>query len=99
VVAQERVQAYQEALRKARGEVYTEQDAVRRSLLDERAAQIREVRAAATERVRAAKAQLSTEVAAARTELEKSSPVLANEIARAILGGARPGPSTPREAR
>jgi F-type H+-transporting ATPase subunit b len=97
--AQERGQAYQEALRKARGEIYAEQDAVRRSLLDERVAQIRVARTAATERIRAAKEQLAAEIAAARTELEKSTPALAVEIARAILGGAHPGPGSPREAR
>jgi F-type H+-transporting ATPase subunit b len=97
--AQDREQAYQEALRKARGEIYVEQDAVRRGLMDERAARIRVARAAATERIRAAKAQLAAEIAAARTELEKSTPVLAGEIARAILGGAQPGSNGPREAR
>jgi F-type H+-transporting ATPase subunit b len=97
--ATEREQAYQETLRKARSEIYAEQDAVRRKLLDERAAQIREARAAATERIRAAKAQLAAEIAAARTELEKSTPVLAAEIARAIFGGAQPRSGSQREAR
>src|ERR1700752_4519976 len=45
----ERAQTYQAALRKAQGEIYAEQEAARRSLLDERVAQIREARAAANE--------------------------------------------------
>ena len=35
--AAEKVKQYQEALRQARGQVYTEQEAARRKLLDERA--------------------------------------------------------------
>ncbi len=97
--AQERTQAYQDALKKARGEIYVEQDAARRALLDERAAQIREARAEATERIRAAKAGLEAELVSARQELEKAAPTLAGEIVRSILGPAQPGSGSPREAR
>ncbi len=97
--AHERAHAYQEALKKARGEIYTEQDAARRALLDDRAAQIRAARSEAAERIRVAKAALEAEVAAARHELEKSTPALAGEIVRSILGPAQPGPGSVREAR
>jgi F-type H+-transporting ATPase subunit b len=99
VRAQERTQTYQDALKKARGEIYVEQDAARRALLDERAAQIREARAAATERIRAAKTDLEAELASARKELEKATPALAGDIVRSILGPAQPGPGDSREAR
>src|SRR5580698_2737360 len=39
--AREKVQAYEEALRKARGAVYAEQDVARRVILDERADKVR----------------------------------------------------------
>src|SRR5438876_10751815 len=39
--AAQKVKQYQEALRQARGQVYAEQEAARKKLLDERAAQIR----------------------------------------------------------
>lgn len=97
--AQEHTQAYQDALKKSRGEIYVEQDAARRALLDERAGQIREARAAATERIRAAKAGLETELVSARKELEKATPALAGEIVRSILGPAQPGSGSSREAR
>jgi F-type H+-transporting ATPase subunit b len=97
--AQERTQAYQDALKKARGEIYVEQDAARRALLDERVVQIREARAAATVRIRAAKSQLETELELARKELEKATPALAGEIVRSILGPAQPGSGNSREAR
>jgi F0F1-type ATP synthase membrane subunit b/b' len=76
-----------------------EQDAARRALLDARAAQIREARGAATERIRAAKAGLETELVSARKELEKATPALAVEIVRSILGPAQPGSGSAREAR
>src|SRR5437899_12066731 len=42
--AAQKIKQYQEALRQARGQVYAEQEAARKKLLDERAAQIREAR-------------------------------------------------------
>src|SRR5207248_4361177 len=42
--AAQRVKQYQEALKQARGQVYAEQEAARKKLLDERSAQIKEAR-------------------------------------------------------
>src|SRR3984893_809101 len=44
VAASEKVKQYQDALRQARGQVYAEQEAARKKLLDERAAKIKEER-------------------------------------------------------
>jgi F-type H+-transporting ATPase subunit b len=84
--AQERIRSYQEALKKARAELYAEQDAARRAVLEERARLTRETRARGQDMVRAAKERLAADVAAARKQLEEESQSLGAEIARAILG-------------
>lgn len=96
--AEEKKKAYQDALRKARAEVYTEQEAARRTVLDERAKAIRDARAQGNDRVRAAKEKLAAELNAIRGQLEKESLVLGGEIAKAILEG-RPSSGAPRGAR
>ena len=52
--AAEKIKQYQNALRQARGQLYAEQEAARKKLLDERAAQIKEARAKASGEVSAA---------------------------------------------
>ena len=89
----EKVKQYQEALRLARGQVYSEQEAARKKLLDERAAQLKEARSEAAGEVGAAKQRVATELADARRDLESTVGPLAAEIARRIV--ERPG----REAR
>ena len=96
--AQDKVKAYQEALKKARGDVYAEQDAARRAVLDERASLVKETRNRASETIRTAKERIAREVAEARRQLERESEALGSEIARAVLG-PRSGPSSRREAR
>jgi F-type H+-transporting ATPase subunit b len=89
---QEKQRAYREGLRKARAEIFAEQEAARRIALDERARVIREARSRAGEEVHAAKARLAGEVEAARKTLDASGQELAEEVARAVLesaGGAR----------
>ena len=83
--AQEKMREYQDALKKARAEVYAEQEAARRAVLEERAALVRDTRNRANEKIRAAKDNVAKEIAAARTQLEKESHTLGAEIARAIL--------------
>ena len=97
--AAEKFKQYQEALRKARAEVYAEQEAARKRVLDERAAKLKEARVRATEDVAAAKELVAKELADALKELRGSVQQLAAEIARRVLQIApRPGGST-REAR
>ncbi len=91
--AKEKIRAYEEALRKARAAVYAEQDTVRRAIMDARAAAAREARNRAMERVKSEKDALAKEVAAARTQLESTSPQLAAEIAERLLN---PPPVRPR---
>jgi F0F1-type ATP synthase membrane subunit b/b' len=97
--AADKVKQYQEALRQARGQVYAEQEAARKKLLEERAAQIREARTKASGEVSVAKARVAAELAAARREVEATVAQLSAEIARRILQ-TPPRPGTPmREAR
>src|SRR4030081_643467 len=97
--AAEKVKQYQEALKQARGQVYAEQEAARKKLLDERAAQIKDARAKAASEVNAEKARLAAKLAAARRDVEATIAQLSAEIARRILE-APPRPGAPaREAR
>jgi F-type H+-transporting ATPase subunit b len=97
--AAEKVKQYREALRQARGQVYAEQEAARKKLLDERAAQIKEARTKALSEVSAAKTRLAAELAAAGRDVETTVGQLSAEIARRILQTA-PRPGAPaREAR
>jgi F-type H+-transporting ATPase subunit b len=91
--AQERLRAYQEALRKARAEIFSEQEAARRRALEERQAAVQQARQAAQQEVQTAKKSLAVDVEAARAQLEQSGAVLAGEIAEAILAGGPVGPA------
>jgi F0F1-type ATP synthase membrane subunit b/b' len=98
-VAAEKVKQYQEALRQARAQVYAEQEAARKKLLDERAAQLKEARLKASAEVNAGKERVARELAAARREIETIVASLSAEIARRVLQ-APPRPGAPvREAR
>jgi len=97
--AAEKVKQYQDALRQARAQVYSEQDAARKKLLDERAALLKAARARAADEVKAAKERVAAELAAARRDVEATVAQLSAEIARRLLQ-TPPRPSTPmREAR
>ncbi len=97
--AAEKIKQYQDALRQARGLVYAEQEAVRKKLLEERAAQIKDARTKASGEVSAAKLRVAAELAAARRDIETSVAQLSAEIARRMLQ-TPPRPGAPvREAR
>ena len=89
--AAEKVKQYQEALKQARGQVYAEQEAARKKLLDERASRLKEARAKASAEVSTAKERIAGELAAARREVEATVSQLSAEIARRILQAPRPG--------
>lgn len=83
--AKRELDTYHEALRKARAEIYAEQEAARQAALDERAKLLKAMRSRSQEDVAAAKKEIAREVAAARAEIERQAPALANQIARTIL--------------
>jgi len=83
--AKQELDTYHEALRKARAEIYAEQEAARQAALDERAKLLKVMRSRSQEEVAAAKKRIAADVAAARAEIELQAPALASQIARAIL--------------
>ncbi len=97
--AADKVKQYQDALRQARAQVYGEQDAARKKLLDERAALLKAARTRAAAEVNTAKERVATELAAARRDVEATVAQLSAEIARRLLQ-IPPRPGSPvREAR
>ena len=83
--AADKVRQYQEALKQARGQVYAEQEAARKRLLDERAAQLKEARSKASGEVGTAKNRVAAELAGARRDVESTAGQLAAEIAQRVL--------------
>jgi F0F1-type ATP synthase membrane subunit b/b' len=92
VATHEKQRIYNETVKKARAEVFAEQESQRRRTLDERQAMINAARATAQTALQEAKKGIAEDVKAARVELEQSSGSLANEIAQAILAGPPSGP-------
>jgi F-type H+-transporting ATPase subunit b len=97
--AVEKLKQYQEALKRARAQVYAEQEAARKKLLDERAAQLKVARSKAAAEVASAKQSVAKELVAAEHEIKTSVALLAAEIARRVLE-VPPRPGSPaREVR
>jgi F0F1-type ATP synthase membrane subunit b/b' len=85
VAARQELDAYRDALRKARAEIYAEQETSRQAALDSRAQLLKAMRSRAQEDVASAKKRIAAEVAAARVQVEIETPALASNIARIIL--------------
>jgi F0F1-type ATP synthase membrane subunit b/b' len=90
--AEKDVDAYNEALRKARLEIFAQQEAARGVVLEERARLLKAMRARVQEEVAAAKQLIAADVAGARKEVEAQTPLLAGEIVRGILERRTPLP-------
>ena len=98
VAAHEKQRFYNDTVKRARVEVFAEQESQRRRTLDERQATINKARTAAQTALQEAKKEIAAEVKTARAELERSKDTLADEIAEAVLAGRPSGPgSSPRE--
>ncbi|HXW62545.1 MAG TPA: hypothetical protein VEJ45_08105 [Candidatus Acidoferrales bacterium] len=83
--AKREIDAYHDALRKARAEIFTEQEAARREALENRAKLLKAMRARAQEDVLLATQRIETEFEQARLQVEREAPALAGEIVRTIL--------------
>ena len=81
---------YNEALRKAQGEIYLEQENARQAVLEERAKNLKAMRTLARKEVDEAKRRIEAELADARKEVERQTPELAAAIAQSILAGSNP---------
>jgi F0F1-type ATP synthase membrane subunit b/b' len=79
--------------------VYTEQEAARKKLMEERAAFLKEARAKAAAEVNAAKQGSEMEFAAAKKDLEATAAQLSVEIARRVLQAPNAPGSPASEAR
>lgn len=94
VATHEKQRFYNETVKKARSEVFAEQESQRRRILEERQATINAARATAQSALQEAKKAIAADVKAARVELERSSGTLANDIAEAVLAGRPAGPTS-----
>ena len=94
VAAHEKQRFYSDTVKKARAEVFAEQESQRRRVLDERQATINAARATAQSALQDAKKGIAEDVKAARADLERSKDTLANDIAEAILAIRPSGPGS-----
>lgn len=82
--------AYHEALRRARAEIYSQQEAERQAALDGRAKLLKAMHGRAAEEVAAAKKRIDADFKAAMAQVEAETPELAKDIVRAILKSPSP---------
>jgi F0F1-type ATP synthase membrane subunit b/b' len=95
ISAQQKLSIYNEALRKARIEIFAEQEAARRRVLEERQGAVQDARLEAQRELQAARKSLAADVEAARLQLGQTSAELAGEIADSLLAGRPAGRKVP----
>ena len=83
--ASEKAAQIQAALRKAREEIYQEQEAARKRLVKEQASRIEEAREKSRMLIRQVREQVAQEAEAAKRELAGSAGALADQIVRMLL--------------
>jgi F-type H+-transporting ATPase subunit b len=83
--ASEKTAEYEAKLREARGEIYREQEEMRRRWVDDQTKRIEEARLQTRELIRQAKEQIEAETVSAKRELAVSSDALADQIAHSLL--------------
>jgi F-type H+-transporting ATPase subunit b len=83
--AAEKADALDAALRKARDEIYQENEATRRKWIDEQTGRVEEARRESRERIHQAKLELEAETAVAKKSLEATAETLAEAITRSLL--------------
>jgi F-type H+-transporting ATPase subunit b len=83
--AAEKADALDAALRKARDEIYQENEATRRKWIDEQTGRLEEARRESRERIHQAKLELEAESAVAKKSLEATAETLAEAITRSLL--------------
>jgi F-type H+-transporting ATPase subunit b len=85
--ASEKAAALEAALRKARDEIYQEQEEARRQWIGEQNARLEEARRSSRDLIHQAKQQLDAEAAAAKRDLAATTAALADQIAQSLLEG------------
>jgi F-type H+-transporting ATPase subunit b len=81
----EKAAAIEAQLRKARDEIYQEQEAMRRRWMDEQAAKLEEARRQSRELIHQARLELAAEAEAAKREIASTTDALADQISRSLL--------------
>jgi F-type H+-transporting ATPase subunit b len=84
--ADEKAALYEKSIRDARGELYKEQETMRKKWLDDQSAQIASAREASEARIKAAREEIAKDVAEARKGLADQASQLADKIATTIAG-------------
>jgi F-type H+-transporting ATPase subunit b len=85
--ASEKTAALEAALRKAREEIYQEQEEARRGWIGEQNARMEEARRSSRDLIHQAKQQLDGEATAAKRDLAATTAALADQIAQSLLEG------------
>jgi len=81
----EKAAAIEIQLRKAREEIYREQEAMRRQWIDQQAAKLEEARRQSRELIHQARQELAAEAEAAKRDIANTTDALADQIARSLL--------------
>jgi F-type H+-transporting ATPase subunit b len=85
--ASEKAAAIEVSLRKAREEIYQEQEEARRRWIGEQNARLEEARRSSRDLIHQAKQRLDLETAAAKRDLASTTAALADQIAQSLLEG------------
>ncbi|MGH9562130.1 MAG: hypothetical protein ACRD3S_11810 [Terracidiphilus sp.] len=88
--ARHELDAYHAALRRARGEIYSRQEAARQEALENRAKLLKAMHARSEQEVASAKKRIAEDFNAALADVESQTPALAQDIVRAILKSPSP---------
>jgi F-type H+-transporting ATPase subunit b len=83
--ADSKIAEYEDALTKARGEIYKDQSEFLKQLQEQQTEQVKTVRTEAEQRIAAAKVAITAEARTAAAGLESQSDTLAAQIADAVL--------------
>jgi F-type H+-transporting ATPase subunit b len=89
VAAEAKVTEYDSKLRAARVEIYQEQEAWRKKLIDDQTAAVTKAREESHAQIVAAKAQISADVEQARLTLSREAEGLAEQVVAGILKGSK----------
>ncbi|HYL74894.1 MAG TPA: ATP synthase F0 subunit B [Bryobacteraceae bacterium] len=81
----EKAAAIEAQLRKARDEIYQEQEAMRRRWIDEQASKLEEARRQSRELIHQARQELAAEAEAAKRDIAGTTDALADQISRSLL--------------
>jgi F-type H+-transporting ATPase subunit b len=85
-LAEEKASQYEKAIRDARGELYKEQEAMRKQWMADQTAQVEQAKARAEAVLNSAREQIAKDAAEAKQNLLTQSEQLADQIANSIVG-------------